>query len=760
MVRRKQVHRPALAVLILAVAALLNACMGPPIALNGTITDAYTGQPVPNAKLKLGSQSATTDAGGKYQLPSFSSGDTLEASAAGYETLNVALESQPQLEKPEPPAATLNAKLRPNTLSGVITNSYTGEPVAGAQVQASETVSATTGADGRYTLAGVPESFSVTVTAPDHEPTMQQVERAIALDAEVRPNVVTGTVTDGETGDPIAGATVKAGAATTTTGDDGAYRLDEVPAGAEVEISAAGYAVQTTALGEQTELDLTLESNVLTGVVTDQYTDAPIKGATVKAGDATTTTGDDGTYRLEGATKNSEVEISAEGYAPVTEQIAKLAPFDAALRPDVLGGQLVDAATDQPIKNATVIATETLTGTDVAFTRIDNSTDGSYKLDGVPEQGYIQVLAPGYKKAVVEIKAGEVPPSIEMEPFTVKAAYITAAVASAGPDLINEYFDLIDRTELNTLVIDLKSDLRDDLGLVYYLSQTPLVKELDTAADYVDMPAVLAEAKRRGIYTIARVQLFSHDNALADARPDWTIKDRKTGKTYADLPGPGIRYAWLDPFDRNVWKYNIDLSVEAAQMGFDEINFDYIRYPDWSDLETYKDKFAFSQPADPANDGEAMYQNIADFMKEAQRAVNGAGAYMSIDVFGRVVLKPSLPIAQDIARMAPHTDYIAPMPYPSLWWPTYLGFDNPTAYPYEVILGSLKSAAPYFEGKRAQQRPWLQDHTDPWQGSRVVEYGPKEVRAQIDATEDSGAANGWMLYDSANTYTEGALRRE
>jgi hypothetical protein len=270
----------------------------------------------------------------------------------------------------------------------------------------------------------------------------------------------------------------------------------------------------------------------------------------------------------------------------------------------------------------------------------------------------------------------------------------------------------------------------------------------------------VAECKRRGIYVIARIQLFSHDNALADARPDWAIKDAETGEVYADRPGPGIRYAWLDPWNRNVWEYNIALGVEAAQMGFDEVNYDYIRYPDGSDLETYGQQYIFSQPTDPANNGEAMYANIAEFMKQAHRAVNGAGAFMSVDVFGRVSLKPSLPISQDIARMAQYSDFVAPMIYPSLWWVGYLDFANPTAHPYEVILGTLQSADKHFEGKYALQRPWLQDHTDPWQGSRVVEYGAAEVRAQIDATEDFGKASGWMLYDSAATYTDAALKPE
>jgi protocatechuate 3,4-dioxygenase beta subunit len=677
---RAYLLRLPIAAACLAVAAILVSCGGPPIALNGVVTDAYTGKPVSAARLTLGGSEIATDASGKYQFAQWSPKDTLKIAASGYEPVSVALESRPELAKPTPPAATLDAKLRPNTLSGVVVDSYTGQPIAGALLKAGDAVSVTTSADGRYTLAGVPESFMLTIAAPDHEPLSQNLKRMTSFDTTLRPNVLVGVITDSNTSNPIAGAVVEAGHAVTKT-------------------------------------------------------------------DA------DGRYRLEGVSASATLMISADGYAALSQPLEKTTIVDAALRPDVFKGTLVDADTGAPVKNATVIATSGPNGAEVAFVRIDNRADGQFRLEGIPEQGYVQVLAPGYRKATMELKPGSIPATIKLEPFQAKALYITAAIAAAGPSVLNEYLDLIDRTELNTLIVDLKSDLRDDLGLVYYDSQVPMVKELGTSADYVDLKGLLAETKRRGIYTIARVQLFSHDNVLADARPEWAIKDRKTGEVYADYPGPGIRYAYLDPWNRNVWDYNIQLGVEAAQLGFDEINYDYIRYPDWyGDLESFKERLEFSKPTDPVNGKEAMFQNIAEFMKQAHRAINGAGAYFSVDVFGRVMLGPSMSIAQDIAHMAPHTDYVCPMPYPSLWWPGYLDLDNPTAHPYEVILGTLREGAARFEGQYAMVRPWLQDHTDPWQGSRVVEYGPAEVRAQIQAVADFGKAAGWMLYDSANAY--------
>jgi len=391
----------------------------------------------------------------------------------------------------------------------------------------------------------------------------------------------------------------------------------------------------------------------------------------------------------------------------------------------------------------------------VASTRLANVADGSFRLDGLPEQGFIQVLSPGYRKATIEIKPGSVPSTIKLEPFYSKALYVTAAVAS-NHDLMMRFFDTIDKTELNAIVIDLKSDLRDDLGLIYYNSQVPIVKEIGSARDIVDLPGLLAEAKKRGIYTIARVAIFSHDNVLAEAKPEWAAKDGSTGGVFADYPGPGIHYDWLDPWNRNVWDYNIQLAVEAAHMGFDEINYDYIRFPSLEFAAADKDRLQLSKPG--ATD-EEKFANIVEMLKQSQTAINGAGALLSVDVFGVAAWQPSPLIGQDISRMGEWADYVCPMVYPSHFWPGAAGFDNPAQHPYEIILQSMQFGEKQLDGKRAKLRPWLQDFTLTWvPKDQIVEYGPNEVRAQIKAMEDFGHAAGWLLYDSANQYTVEALK--
>lgn len=666
---------------VLLALAVLAACGRAEVPLTGSVFDAYTGKPVV-ATLNIGDVQITTDANGVYQIDRWSTRDVLRVMASGYEPFEVNLASLPHLERPEPPAVTLDPiTIRPNTLSGVITDMYARTPVVGAVVQVSEEISATTDADGRYTLSGVPEAFRVTVTADGYAPLVSDVARSTSFDTALRPDTLRGTVTD-------------------------------------------------------------------------RYTGQPIAGAEVTAGDLKTATDSNGEYTLRGVPEKGTITISARGYASLDQPVERTTTLDVALRPDTLAGVLIDARTKQPIRHATIIATVNLQSSDVAMTRIDNSSDGAFVLEGIPEQGYIQVLAPGYRKAVIEVRPGSVPATIELEPFYSKALYITAAVASRW-NLLTKYFDIIDATELNAIVIDIKSDLRDDLGLVYYESQVPLVRELGTFKPYMDLRKILDEAKRRGIYTIARVHIFSHDNVLAEAKPEWAAKDRTTGGIFYDYPAPSIRYAWLDPWNENVWEYNIQLSVEAALLGFDEIQYDYIRFPSLEFSPTDKDRLLLSREGTP----EERWANITEVLRRSHRAINGAGAFFSVDVFGYTAFGPSKLLGQNLSMMAEYTDYISPMVYPSHFSPGEFGFDNPAKYPYEVIQKSMTAALRQIEGKRALLRPWLQDFTLIWVPKELlVEYTPNEVRAQIRAVEEFEASAGWILYDSTNIYHVEALK--
>ncbi len=663
---------------------VLVSCGSESVPLTGMVTDAYTGKPMASVVVQLGNTKAMTDATGKYVIERWQRTNVLTATSDTYETVTLNFAERQWPDQLTAADASVDITLRPNTLSGVIRDAWSNQPLAGVLIKVSDAISTTTGADGQYLLRDVPESFTVQMSAPD-------------------------------------------------------------------------YIVNEESLTKTTQRDVALVSGLLSGVVTDQYSGAPLADVVVTAGDVTAKTDAQGAYVLKDVRARTSVQFARDGYATLDKDASTTAKLDIIMRPDVLKGTIVDGETGTPIQHATVVATEDLTKAGVASVRMD-SPDGAFTLKGLPEAGYVFVLAPGYRKLVVPIKQGEIPSEFKMEPFAAKAVYITAAVAS-NPRLVQKFFDNIERTELNAIVIDLKSDLRDDLGLVYYDSQVPLVKELGLSQPYYDINAILAEAKKRNIYTIARVHMFSHDNVLAEAKPEWAAQDRVKGGIFYDYPTATIKYAWLDPFNENVWDYNIALSVEASLAGFDEINFDYIRFPS---LEFGADDGARLKLSKENVTPEMRYETIKQVLNRAQPAINAAGAYLSVDVFGFTTEGPIDIIGQSIPIMGETTDYICPMVYPSHYGPGYMGYSNPASYPYEVILGTMQLGLKQMnQDTRARLRPWLQDFTLIWvPDDQIVTYGDAELRAQINAVADAKTGAGWLLYSSDNTYTYSALDPE
>ncbi len=686
--------------LCLVAVLALAACGANTVPLAGTITDSYTGQPLAAATLTIGSNSVPLKADGSYSTTAWQPDDTVAVAMPGYDPVTLALREI----VPERPATgtsvALDIELRPNTLAGTVSSKATKQPLVNALVavqivSGTETVTlaqATTDANGAYQLSDLPEQFTLLVQATDHALLEEPLTRTTSYDAALSPNVLSGTITDQLSGEPIVGVKIVAGTAQTTTGSDGSYRLADIPA------------------------------------------------------DAT------------------EVTIEADGYAPITEPLDLVASqtLAAVLRPNTLQGVLVDRDTGEPIPHATIIATEGLTTTAVSSVRIDRSTDGTFKLNNVPESGYIQVLAPGYRKAVYEIKPGSIPSQIGLEPFKARAIYVKTSTAAYMPEVLEEFWQKIDETELNALVIDLKSDNMVDLGLIYYQSNVPIIRELGTSRDLMDIRGILAEAKRRNVYTIARIHVFSHDNLLAETRPDWAAQDKagcvpnENRKCNGPVFYADWDIAWLDPWNRDVWEYNIQLGVEAAQLGFDEVQFDYIRFP--SDAVNIKN-MVLSQPTSWRENPDAMYNNIVEFMTLAHKAMNDHGAFFSVDVFGYATWEPQASIGQRADKMAEHADYICPMIYPSHFSTNELGLDNASAHPYRIIEESLIRGQALMGDARAKQRPWLQAFTLLWVPEHLkVRYGDFEVREQIDATENSPYGYGWSLWDPDNHFEWGALK--
>jgi hypothetical protein len=323
-----------------------------------------------------------------------------------------------------------------------------------------------------------------------------------------------------------------------------------------------------------------------------------------------------------------------------------------------------------------------------------------------------------------------------LTPFRPKALYLS--VYGIGDRKIRTAaLGLLEKTELNALVIDLKGDR----GLVPYRSAIPMATEVGAQRVITigDLPALVTELRQRGIYTIARIVVFK-DTLLAIGRPPLAVR-RGDGSIFRDRE----KLAWTNPYSRDVWRYNIGVAVEAAKAGFDEIQFDYVRLPDATGL-------AYELPWTEQNREAA----IDGFLGEARKALLPFNVFLAADVFGYICWNPDdTKIGQKLEHLAAIVDYLSPMLYPSSFQFGIPGYRNPIEHPYEIVRLSLDRARTRTHLPPVRFRPWLQAFRDYAFGGRPFTAG--EIRAQIKAAEDFGA-NGWMLWNPHNQYSGADLK--
>jgi hypothetical protein len=304
--------------------------------------------------------------------------------------------------------------------------------------------------------------------------------------------------------------------------------------------------------------------------------------------------------------------------------------------------------------------------------------------------------------------------------------------------LREDALDLLRETELNTLVIDIKGDR----GMIPYRSSIPLATDIGAQKIITvkDMGALIGSLKNEGIYTIARIVVFK-DNLLANHRPDLAVKDLN-GRIWHDRE----RLAWVDPFKKEVWEYNIQIAIEAAQQGFDEIQFDYIRFPDALPVR-------FSMP----NTMENRVKAISEFLMEARKRLSPYNVFLSADIFGYVCWNLNdTSIGQTLESVAPHLDYLSPMLYPSGFQYGIPGYRIPTTHPYEIVYLTLKKAQERTGLSPSRFRPWLQAFRDYAFDRRFFEE--REIRDQINGVERFGS-HGWLLWNPQNIYSREGLKR-
>jgi len=357
----------------------------------------------------------------------------------------------------------------------------------------------------------------------------------------------------------------------------------------------------------------------------------------------------------------------------------------------------------------------------------------------------------------------EVIPATHVQtPSAVKALYMSSCVAGT-PSFRKDLVAIIDTTELNSVIIDVK-DYTGKLSFV--TDEADLASYLSDRCYAPDMADFIADLHKRNIYVIGRVTVFQ-DPYYTSLYPETAVRRESDNGIWTDRKG----ISYIDPGSKKAWDHTVNIAKASYDIGFDEINFDYIRFP--SDGNMKDIAFPYSKTRDKAD-------VIEDFFSYLHTKLEPTGMKTSADLFGMVAVNTDdLGIGQVLEKGFPYFDYIAPMVYPSHFPPNFNGWKDPNKVPYDLILYTMQesvaraiatstpvetlgstrigTSTPALYTKEVYDqniiRPWLQDF------DYGGEYGPKEVRAQIQATYDAGLSS-WMLWAPSNRYTVEALHSD
>jgi hypothetical protein len=329
-------------------------------------------------------------------------------------------------------------------------------------------------------------------------------------------------------------------------------------------------------------------------------------------------------------------------------------------------------------------------------------------------------------------------------PDAVRGIYVTAE--SAGGSRFSDLLKLVDSTDLNAMVIDIK----DDAGNVTYKTDKRSPYS-GIGKTYIHNPRKLLETlEEKQIYPIARIVVFK-DSLLAKKNPGLSFLDGE--KVWVNNRGE----AFVNPFLKEVWDYNVGIAIEAAKLGFQEIQFDYVRFPEGFENRDKQLQFSMGDYQHMKGDNvQKRVRAVTDFVAYAKEKLKPYGVKVSVDIFGYTATLPEAPgIGQNFTKISENVDVISSMIYPS-HWTSYFGIEKPDLEPYKLVREYAK-----VEKQKLSElenppvsRPWLQDFTASYLGSGHYKvYGKAEVEAQIKALHDAGI-HEFLLWNAGNHYTE------
>ncbi len=390
-------------------------------------------------------------------------------------------------------------------------------------------------------------------------------------------------------------------------------------------------------------------------------------------------------------------------------------------------GKVVDAKTKAPIEGVIVTLGDQVTKT---------AADGSFQLNAQGET--LKLRTAGYARQEIPTANLKTPrANIELTPFIVKGLYLSP-YGFADKKIRTAALQTLKDNHMNALIIDFKGDR----GFIPFKVNIPLAQQIG-AQDIIlvkDMPTVIADMKKQGLYLIARIVTFK-DDKLAAAKPDWAVKK-----------GNGVFYdreklRWVDPFNHQVWDYNIAIAKAAADMGFDEVQFDYVRCPDTTGV-------TFSQPSTAEN----RVKTISGFLQAAHTALAPSNVMVAADIFGYTTWnKGDTGIGQQIEEIVKAVDVVSLMLYPSGFHLGIPNYRNPVEHPYEIVYLTLKHVQERTKTSPLHFRPWLQAFRD--YAFQRQQFNEDKMWQQIKAANNFGAS-GYMFWNPRNVYPKGQFARE
>ncbi len=645
------------------------------------------------------------------------------------------------------PTPTITPTPLPPALASIqvqVQDAETGHPIAGANVQIGP-AQGQTDAQGLYTVRLKNQTtYALYIQATRYQDVQQQVaisqplpSSTATLSIPMSLNQTSGQVTD-EQGRSLADATLTFNGTPASLDTQGRFTLHGVSKGDIISASRMGFVTQQVEY-DGAPLQLVLAALSAETRVYDALTGLAVSGASVCVGQNCAITDLQGAAALRAIPSQATLSIERGGYLSATLVWDGAAVLTTTLHPQMLQGAIRDAVTGRPITNAILLVNGQIWPLD---------EQGRYHLPDLTQVYTLFVKSPGYERITIPVDpdttavrydaldpcqdAGVQPcADLVLRPFAVRGVYTNFNLLMWDKKRMLQVIDMVDRSPiLNAIVVDIKSDR----GLLAFETDDPIVasgKAMSTPR--LPVAEFLRLCQEKHIYTIARMVIFK-DDALIKARPELAVR-HPNGAIFYDREG----LAWGDPTRPEVWEYNLAITRVVIEMGFDEVQYDYLRYPSDSTSVEVVRALIYSIPYS----FESRIAAISGFVAAAKDLVNGTTSFLSIDLFGSVLSLPpeqDMRIGQRLMDLAPHADYVCPMVYPSTFIPGNLGLEKPSAAPYEVIARSMRYGQ---QRTDTLLRPWLQHY---WYGRFPIAEQRRAAEAATDA--------GWCYWNAGAQYDE------